>query len=174
MEKMLMNISKEDFLLLTGLAEFHFKFSEYVKEQDKEMFYRAIDYAKTFTESEGMKFDYWHENNKRFLEELCEIIIKKQNSYNKFTQTFDDDDEAEVQWMKKKKTSKEDPLGMKSYLENFVRHSRELDYDSFDTNDWENFIKICKCITDDPKFIEFATNQVKRVLGETSDFLKEF
>jgi hypothetical protein len=63
---------------------------------------------------------------------------------------------------------------MKSYLENFVRHARELDYDSFDMSDWENFIKICKCITDNPKFIEFAKTQVIRVLGSETDVLKEF
>lgn len=169
-----MNISEDDFAVLTGIVEFHFKFSEYVREQDKELFYRAVDYAKTFTESEGMKFNYWHEDNKKFLEELSEIIIKKQMSYQKFTQIFDDEYEAETEWIKKKKTTKQDPLGMKSYLENFVKHSRELDYDSFDMNDWENYIKICKCVKDNPKFIEFATNQIKRVLGESSDFLKEF
>ena len=47
-----MKISKEDYLLLTAMVEFHFKFSEYVREQNEEMFYRAIDYAQTYTQSE--------------------------------------------------------------------------------------------------------------------------
>jgi hypothetical protein len=35
-------------------------------------------------------------------------------------------------------------------------------------------VKITKYIKNDPKFIEFAIQQIERVLGETSDFLKEF
>jgi hypothetical protein len=63
---------------------------------------------------------------------------------------------------------------MKNYLSNFMRHAKELDYDSFSLEDWANFANICKYIKDDPKFIEFAKSQIIRVLGSGSDFLKEF
>lgn len=169
-----MNISKKDYLLLTAMVEFHFKFAEYVREQDKELFYRAIDYGKTYTEVEGMQFDYWHEDNKKFLDELSRTLIKRKTSFERFAEHFEDEYEAEQQWINKKKTDKEDPLGMKKYLENFIRHARELDYDSFDLTDWVNFANICKHIQEDSKFIEFAKAQVIRVLGSESDVLKEF
>jgi hypothetical protein len=169
-----MKISEKDFMLLTGMVEFHFKFSEYIRENDSEMFFRAIDYAKTFTEAKGVSFDYWHEDNKRFLHELYTIIHKRKNNLNKLIDKVGDKDKATDMWMKKKNTSKEDLLGMKKYIENFIRHARELNYDDFDMTDWVNFTNICKTIKDDPKFIEFATGQIKRVLGSDSELLKEF
>jgi hypothetical protein len=168
-----MNIPKKDFLLLTGLVEFHFKFAEYIRENDKDMFYRAIDYAKTFTDVEGISFDYWHEDNKKFLDELCRTLIKKEASFNKLVSSVGDEEEAKDIWIEKKKTSKDDFLGFNSYLNNFIHHSRELDYDSFDMTDWANFVKICKYVKDNPKFIEFAKANIIRVLGQDSDMLKE-
>lgn len=169
-----MKISKDDFLLLTGLAEFHFKFSEYIRENNEEMFFRAIDYAQTFTDVKGIKFDYWHEDNKRFLEELHEIIRKKKSSFDRLITKVGDEKEAKRIWIEKKKTNNEDFLGMKNYLSNFVRHSRELDYDAFDMQDWVNFVNICKNVKNDPKFIEFAKGQVVRVLGSDCELIKEF
>jgi Xaa-Pro aminopeptidase len=168
-----MNISKDDFLLLTGLAEFHFKFSEYVRENNEEMFFRAIDYAQTFTNVQGIKFDYWHEDNKRFLQELYDIIRKRQTNFDKLASKLGKEEATKV-WVSKKKTTNEDPLGMKNYFSNFVRHARELDYDAFDMQDWINFVKIAKNIKNDPKFIEFSIGQIKRVLGEDSELIKEF
>jgi uncharacterized protein YbcV (DUF1398 family) len=166
-----MKISKEDFLLLTAIAEFHFKFSEYVRENNEEMFYRAIDYAQTFTNVEGVKFDYWHENNKAFLQELSSLIRKKQTSYDKFIEKLG---EGGIDaWMAKKKTNKEDILGIKNYLSNFSRHAKELNYELFDMEDWMNFVYIAKFIKEN-KFIEFAYNTIKRVLGDEHELLKEF
>ena len=62
-----MKIPKKDYTLLVGIAEFHFKFAEYVRESDSAMFFRAIDYARTYTKVDGLTFDYWHEDNKKFL-----------------------------------------------------------------------------------------------------------
>lgn len=169
-----MKINKDDYLLLTGLAEFHFKFAEYVREADQEMFYRAIDYAKTYTNSDGVKFDYWHEENPRFLEELYATLTKIENSYKRLVNKVGDEERAKEIWIKKKKTNKEDLLGMKNYISNFIRHAKELDYDSFTTEDWTNFVNICKYIKDDLKFIDFAKAQIVRVLGNDSDFLKGF
>jgi len=174
MEKMSMKISDKDYKLLVGLVEFHFKFSEYIRESDQEMFYRAVDYAKTYTASNGIEFDYWHEDNAKFLEELLTILLKKEMNFKRLVDKVGDEDKAANMWMKKKNTNKEDILGMKNYLSNFVRHAKELDYDSFTLEDWANFSNICKYIKDDPKFIEFAKAQIVRVLGSGSDFLKEF
>lgn len=169
-----MKISENDYKLLVGVAEFHFKFSEYIKEYDKDLFFRAIDYAKTFSNKDGIAFDYWHEDNQKFLEELNNILEKKISSFNRLVSKVGNEREAEKIWMKKKGTNKEDVLGMNNYLMNFVQHARELSYDEFSDDDWTNFVNICKHVKNDPKFIEFATNQIKRVLGESSDFLKEF
>jgi hypothetical protein len=174
MEKMSMKISEKDYKLLVGLVEFHFKFAEYVRESNQEMFYRAIDYAKTYTAADGVEFDYWHEDNPKFLQELSTLLIKKEASFQRLMDKVGDEEKATDIWMKKKNTNKEDVLGMKSYLSNFIRHARELDYDSFSLEDWANFANICKYIKDEPKFIEFAKAQIVRVLGSNSDFLKEF
>ena len=169
-----MKISKEDYDTLITIAEFHFKFSEYVRETNEELFYRAVDYGKTFSKVDGVTLQYWHEDNKKFLEELYSTLRKREMNFNNLVNKLGNEEQATEAWMEKKKTNKEDPLGMKNYLSNFVRHARELDYDSFDMNDWEHFVKITKYIKNDPKFIEFAIQQIERVLGETSDFLKEF
>lgn len=99
-----MKISKQDFLLLTAIAEFHFKFSEYVRENNEEMFFRAIDYAQTFTNVEGVKFDYWHENNKAFLHELSSLLRKKKDAYDKFIAKMGED--GIDAWVTKRKQAK--------------------------------------------------------------------
>jgi hypothetical protein len=167
-----MKISESDFLLLTGLAEFHFKFAEYVREADNDLFYRAIDYAKTYTQVDGMKFDYWHEDPKKFLKEMNEVFVKIQQKFDRLVSKVGDSEEAKKIWMKKKKTSNDDVLGMKNYLDNFKHHSKSLNFDHFDMADWENFVNICKHIDNDAKFIEFAVGQIKRVLGSDSDLVK--
>jgi len=168
-----MKISKDDFLLLTGMVEFHFKFSEYIRENNEELFFRAVDYAQTFTKSEGVAFEYWHEDNKRFLDELHAILRKKQVTFNRLVDKVGDKEEATKIWTTKKKTSSEDPLGMKNYLSNFTRHARELDYDAFDMQDWINFTNITKYVKNDTKFIDFAIAQITRVLGSDCDLIKE-
>lgn len=166
-----MKINKDDYLLLTGLAEFHFKFAEYVREADQEMFYRAIDYAKTYTKVEGMVFDYWHEDHKKFLEELNHMFLKLQARFDRLVDKVGDEEKAKRMWIKKKNTSSEDVLGFERYLENFIRHAKELDYDAFDLNDWENYMKICQKIKD-PKFLEFAAQKMTKVLGSEHEFVK--
>lgn len=169
-----MKISENDYKLLVGLVEFHFKFAEYVRESNPDMFYRAIDYAKTYTNSDGIQFGYWHEDNPKFLEELYAALTKIENSFKRLVNKVGDEEQAKEIWIKKKKTNKEDLLGMKNYTDNFIRHAKELDYDAFTTEDWSNFTNICKYIKNDPKFIEFAKAQIVRVLGSNSDFLKGF
>lgn len=168
-----MKISGKDYKLLVGLAEFHFKFAEYVRESDKELFFRAIDYAKTFAESGGISFDYWHEDNSKFLHELYSIFSKKTANFQRLVDKVGCEEEAKQIWIEKKQTSKEDVLGMKIYTDNFIRHARELDYDAFSTEDWKNFINICKYVKDDVKFISFAVAQLTRVLGADNIFSKE-
>lgn len=48
--------SDEDVLVRAALLEFSFKFSEYIKEMDPELWKRAVDYAMTFTKVEGVEF----------------------------------------------------------------------------------------------------------------------
>jgi hypothetical protein len=48
--------TEEEILYRTAVIEFGFKFSEYVKEVDPELWKRAIDYAVTFTKVEGVAF----------------------------------------------------------------------------------------------------------------------
>jgi hypothetical protein len=48
--------TEEDILFRTALIEFGFKFSEYVREVNPELWKRAIDYAVTFTKVEGVEF----------------------------------------------------------------------------------------------------------------------
>lgn len=168
-----MKISKEDYATLTTIVEFHFKFSEYIREIDEELFYRAVDYAKTFAKVDGASLEYWHEDNKKFLDELYRTLHKKEMLLKQFVDKIGNEEEAKQMWMKKRGTNQEDILGIKNYIANFVRHGRELDYDSFDLSDWANFTNICKYVKNDPSFIDFAIGQIKRIHGENSDFLKE-
>lgn len=168
-----MKISEKDYKLLVGLVEFHFKFAEYIRESDSDMFYRAIDYAKTYTNSDGVQFDYWHEDNPKFLEELLTSLSKLENSYKRLINKVGDEEKAKQIWMKKKNTNAEDLLGMKNYLANFIRHARELNYDNFTLEDWANFVKICKYITNDEKFIEFAFGMISKSLGADHQLTKE-
>lgn len=45
-------------LLTKAIIEFGFKFAEYVKEMDEDLWKRAIDYAKDWTEVDGVSFYY--------------------------------------------------------------------------------------------------------------------
>jgi hypothetical protein len=172
-----MKIPEKDYNLLVGLVEFHFKFAEYIREQDSEMFHRAIDYARTFTNSNGVQFEYWHEDNKKFLHELYNMLLKKRNSYEKFIDSRleigDDLAEAIDKWTRKKKTNREDPLGIKNYMDNFIRHSKELDYNLFDEEDWDNFFGICK-FTKNEGFATFVKKILEKTFGNDSDKLKRF
>ena len=47
---------EEDLLVKEALLEFSFKFSEYIREMDPELWKRAVDYAVTFTKVEGVEF----------------------------------------------------------------------------------------------------------------------
>lgn len=169
-----MKIPEKDYTLLVGIAEFHFKFAEYVRENDSDMFFRAIDYARTYTKVDGLTFDYWHEDNKKFLDELNILLNKIKASYVKFIEKYETEDQGNILWMKKKKTTKEDILGINNYIKNLVRHCKELDYDTFDEQDWTNFSGICKFARSEEKFIAFAINQMKKYLGEDSSIVKEF
>lgn len=168
-----MKISEEDYKLLVGLVEFHFKFAEYIRESDADMFYRAIDYAKTYTNSDGVQFDYWHEDNPKFLEELLASLHKLENSFKRLLNKVGDEEKAKQIWMKKKNTNPEDLLGMKNYLANFTRHAKELNYDDFTLEDWSNFVNICKYIDKDDKFIEFAFSVISQSLGVDHKLTKE-
>lgn len=169
-----MYISKKDYSLLTGMVQFHFKFSEYIRENvSEDLFHRAIDYAKTYAETDGIQFEYWHENNKKFLSELVALLQKTEARFARLVERVGNKEEAERMWIAKKETSKEDPLGFKNFLKNFVHHARKLSYDDFDQEDWMNFVKLCKYIKDNEKFTEFAKAQLTRVLGSDNDFFKE-
>jgi hypothetical protein len=102
---------------------------------------------------------------------MNQIFLKLQAKFDRLVNKVGDEEEAKRLWVKKKNTSHEDPLGMSRYLENFIHHAKELDYDSFDLNDWENYMKICKHIKD-PKFLEFAVGRMTKVLGSDHDFIK--
>lgn len=167
-----MNISKKDYALLTGIVEFHFKFCEYIRETDENLFFRAIDYARTYTKVNGVVFDYWHEDNKKFLKELYDVLLKVENRYQKYVAKFGEE-KAKEEWMRRKKTNKEDFYGTKNYLSNFVRHSKELDYSTFDQDDWANFCGICRKITDE-KFKKFALDVLTKYLGSDNELVKDF
>jgi hypothetical protein len=169
-----MKIPKKDYTLLVGIAEFHFKFAEYVRESDSAMFFRAIDYARTYTKVDGLTFDYWHEDNKKFLKELNILLTKIQASYNAFISTFDHEEEGIILWMKNKNTTKDDILGIQSYIKNLIQHCRELQYNTFDEDDWMNIVGICKFAKDEEKFLAFILEQMKKYLGEDSSIIKEF
>jgi major membrane immunogen (membrane-anchored lipoprotein) len=159
MEKMFMKISEKDYSLLVGVAEFHFKFAEYIRESDSDMFYRAIDYARTY--------------NKQFLSEMSAMLLKIQNSYDRCLRKFENETIANEAWMKKKKTTQEDILGIKNYIQNFTHHMKELEYENFDETDWRNFSSICFYIKDE-KYKIFALDQMKKYLGENHIIIKEF
>lgn len=168
-----MKIPNKDYSLLIGIAEFHFKFAEYIRESDLDMFYRAVDYARSYTKVDGISFDYWHEDNKKFLQELSDLLLKIQNSYEKCVRKYVDEDIAKIKWMKRKKTTPEDIFGIKNYMQNFIHHCKELDYDKFDDEDWRNFSSICNFATDD-KFKQFAFEKIKKYLGDDNIIVKEF
>ena len=43
---------------LEAVFEFSTHYAQYVKEMDESLHKRAVDYAKTFTDVEGVEFDY--------------------------------------------------------------------------------------------------------------------
>lgn len=169
-----MEISKEDYILMTGVIEFHFKFSEYIRETDKELFFRAVDYAKTFTEVEGMNFNYWHEDHSNFLDELNRKIERKKSSYAKLLEKVEGDEEqAKKIWKRKKKTTDDDFFGIDSYMTNFIHHAPKFEYENFDMTHWVNFVKICKNIKNNSKFIEFALVKIAEYNTIESEIYKE-
>jgi hypothetical protein len=173
MEKVLMEISKQDYLLMTGVIEFHSKFSEYIRETDEELFFRAVDYAKTFTNVPGMEFGYWHEDNKKFLDELLRKLERRKASFNRLVEKTQDEAKARTIWKKKKNTTDDDFFGFSGYFKNFTRHAPKLEYDKFDMDDWVNFVKICKYIKNNDKFIEFALAKISHYYTIESELYKE-
>lgn len=53
-----MNEEEKDHLTTIAIIEFGFKFAEYVKEMDPDLWRRAVDYAKDWTQVEGVSFHY--------------------------------------------------------------------------------------------------------------------
>ena len=49
---------REAELLSQAFLVFTHHFQEYIREMDPEMWKRAVDYAKTFTDVEGVEFTY--------------------------------------------------------------------------------------------------------------------
>ena len=49
---------REAEMLTAAFLEFTHHFQEYVREMNPELWKRAVDYAKTFTEVEGVEFTY--------------------------------------------------------------------------------------------------------------------
>lgn len=60
-------MDKEEESRKTTLAiiEFGFKFAEYIKEMDYDLWKRAIDYAKDWTEVEGISFHYMKDKDEK-------------------------------------------------------------------------------------------------------------
>lgn len=58
LEESLMNEEEKSRLTTLAIIEFGFKFAEYVKEMDPDMWRRAVDYAKDWTDVEGVSFYY--------------------------------------------------------------------------------------------------------------------
>ena len=48
---------------LEAVFEFSTHYANYVKEMDESLHSRAVDYAKTFTDVEGVEFDYVDEED---------------------------------------------------------------------------------------------------------------
>ena len=48
---------------LEAVFEFSTHYAEYVKEMDESLHRRAVDYAKTFTDVEGVEFNYIDEED---------------------------------------------------------------------------------------------------------------
>lgn len=55
---------QEDRLTTLAIIEFGFKFAEYVKEMDPDLWKRAVDYAKDWTQVEGVSFYYVNDEDK--------------------------------------------------------------------------------------------------------------
>lgn len=53
-----MNEEEKSHLTTLAIIEFGFKFAEYVKEMNPDLWKRAIDYAKDWTQVEGVSFHY--------------------------------------------------------------------------------------------------------------------
>ena len=51
-------MSDEARAFLEAVFEFSTHYAQYVKERDESFHKRAVDYAKTFTDVEGVEFDY--------------------------------------------------------------------------------------------------------------------
>ena len=51
-------MSEEARAFLEAVFEFSTHYAEYVKEMDESLHRRAVDYAKTFTDVEGVEFNY--------------------------------------------------------------------------------------------------------------------
>jgi hypothetical protein len=58
-------LSPEDYKVMESFIVFNSHFAEYIKQSDPNLFNRAIDYAKTFTEEDvtGIKLKYVDKSN---------------------------------------------------------------------------------------------------------------
>lgn len=166
-----MKISKIDFETLTTIVEFHFKFSEYIRETNEELFFRAVDYGKTYAKPSGAMLTYWHEDNKKFLKELNSLIHKREALFTKFMYTSEDKEEAMNLWLQKRKTSKDDPIGIKKYLSNFIQHAKELNCQAFDSDDWTNYADIARRIKNNSKFTDFIILQITKHNGTDTNLI---
>ena len=56
-------MSEEARAFLEAVFEFSTHYAHYVKEMDESLHRRAVDYAKTFTDVEGVEFNYVDEED---------------------------------------------------------------------------------------------------------------
>ena len=56
-------MSEEARAFLEAVFEFSTHYAHYVKEMDENLHRRAVDYAKTFTDVEGVEFNYVDEED---------------------------------------------------------------------------------------------------------------
>jgi len=99
---------------LTSLAyammEFNGKFSEYIKEVDVALWKKAVDYAVTFTEVDGIVFEYVIEPNgedsvvanieweELLTDEELEEQLEEEESEEESEEEEDDENESDRDW----------------------------------------------------------------------------
>ena len=87
-------MSDEARAFLEAVFEFSTHYAEYVKEMDETLHRRAVDYAKTFTDVEGVEFNYIDEDEEderkakkagKQVSKQPKRIAKKTRAYRQFS-----------------------------------------------------------------------------------------
>jgi hypothetical protein len=141
--------------LMEAIFKFNTLFADYVKSVDEDLWKRAVDYAKDYSGSGNVSFDYVSEKTPDnllkntlsqtiFLRDLATDIEEVREEYIAFIRNNKSKTTKEMQekWLQYYQTTPEDPFGYQQDINMFIECDHKFNFSEFDDEDWLNYTNI--------------------------------